>query len=252
MAQQTIFEQKLNAFEQYLKYHSLFTEKKDISNGKQIVVKDNINSAFINIYNNGTVVISGKDSNLKSILEELKNKIGENKADEILKDSNKALNDLKNKGVDEIILKYMEEGLKCLNQKCIFASSVLFGAVSERGIQLLGEAYYSLQKDNKAQERLAKFKKSNISTSFEILLNNLSQDQKVNSEFKDYKSKLEQVFHFYRLARNDVVHPKDIPELNTNSQLFALGALMQYITFITKMISEFKSWNINSTSSSQN
>jgi hypothetical protein len=112
--------------------------------------------------------------------------------------------------VDQVILRYLEEGLTCYKQHLLLASAVMIGGAAEKAMLLLVDAFGNALSDTKAKERYEKETASwLISRKYEALWKRL---ESLASQLPDGLGDnlhviLDRVFDLIRTTRNDAGHP---------------------------------------------
>jgi hypothetical protein len=116
--------------------------------------------------------------------------------------------------VDETIIRYIEESLKCLRTDCLLAAAVTIGCASENAMLLLIEQFGQAITDPKKKQEY-EIQTSNwiISRKYRFFRNSL--DSVAKDLPKDLRDPLEQQLHgafdLIRRIRNDAGHPTGDP-----------------------------------------
>jgi len=112
--------------------------------------------------------------------------------------------------VDQVIIRYLDEGLICYQKNLLFAAAVMIGCAAEKAMLLLIDSYGDAIRDpEKKQDYERETKSFMISHKWEALWKRLGA---VSSSFPiqirdDLGTILERIFDLIRTTRNDAGHP---------------------------------------------
>jgi hypothetical protein len=112
--------------------------------------------------------------------------------------------------VDEVVLRYLEEGLTCYRQYLLLAAAVMIGCAAEKVMLLLVDAFGRAISDTKAKEKYEKEIASwLISRKYEALWKRLESlaGQLPSGLGDNLHVILDRVFDLIRTTRNDAGHP---------------------------------------------
>jgi len=116
--------------------------------------------------------------------------------------------------VDETIVQYVEESLKCLQMDCLLAAAVTLGCASEKAILLLIEQFGKAISDPKKRKCYEKETGSRIiSNKYNVFRKNIDKVAKdLPKELRNpLESQLHGIFDLIRRIRNDAGHPTGEP-----------------------------------------
>ncbi|MDR1706261.1 MAG: hypothetical protein LBS19_16500 [Clostridiales bacterium] len=153
--------------------------------------------------------------------------------------------------IDEWILYYVSEALKCFNANCLDASTIMLGLANEKLIKLMIESLisyldmYYLKYNMKALQDYRKI--SEGYNAYKNALEHINEEKKSSQPEKAFLSsydafkRIESTVHseFLRITRNEVAHPNEIRKER-------IETLMLFMTFIPycknqyEMIAYFK------------
>lgn len=121
--------------------------------------------------------------------------------------------------LDAVVEAYYKESIRALQEDLLLSSAFALGVSSERAIIILSEAirdFINEETDRKQFEDAERSIKKLRNYSIERL-NNIRRKYPTEKDlFKDIDSKLETYFTYYRLTRNEVGHPDQVPKLDSD------------------------------------
>lgn len=137
--------------------------------------------------------------------------------------------------VHQDVIRYLEEALRCFRTSCFFATAVMIGCATEKGILQLIETFGdALQKDQEKTQYKNKTKKGLIKDKYGVLRNCLlPKKPSLPPELRDgLEVKLDQIFSLIRTIRNDAGHPTstiiDKETVHANLLLFPINCRLVY------------------------
>ena len=225
-----------------------YVEKEEL-NAFRFDIRYGKSSAIFKIYTTGTIQVQGGESNLKETLLKLKKAIQNNEilADEILPFEIEKFPETLQKSIpsiDPVIIRFLSEAILCYKANSLLGCSFLLGAASEKAMWLLINSYVAAIENEKNRQKLEsrisnkfiskaydEFKRS-ISSSKSNLPNDLS--------LQDLDTKIESIFQFCRICRNEVGHPQISPNLDRGVLLANMGQFVQYTKAIYNVIDYFE------------
>jgi len=113
-------------------------------------------------------------------------------------------------GIDEVIVRYLEECLSCFRKNLLLAAAVMLGGAAEKAILLLVQAYGDSLSDSGEKEQYEKETKSFIiNRKWKALWDRLEPlaSSLPNGLGDDLGTILERVFDIIRSTRNEAGHP---------------------------------------------
>jgi len=217
-------------------------------NTNRIDVQHGKNTCVVKVYSTGTIQVQGVDSKLKEALvkakEAIENEeaIGEMLPFEIEKFPEMLQERIPN--IDPVIVRFISEAIISVKAGSNLGCALLLGGASEKAIYLLIDRYTDAIKDERNKERL----KSRISGKFISKVFNSFKKSYKSSKNKpegmgwtnDLEVKIEQIFQFCRICRNEAGHPHLPPNLDKGVLLANMGQFVKYIEDIYKMMEYYK------------
>jgi hypothetical protein len=218
-----------------------YCDKLTVRSGSQI--------AYVSVYNSGKIVIGGKDSPLKSLLEEMKRAIEAGEAvpgqalpfeiDRFPETIRERVPDC-----DPIIVRFIEEAIRCVRADALLASAFMIGAASEKAISLLIQTFGDSIVDQTNRERFfSKVNNRAISKKYEEFLASYNGCHSKPTEpvlSQDLDIIIGSMFQFCRITRNEVGHPQIVPDLDRGVILANLAHFITYIERIYALMRHFR------------
>lgn len=216
------------------------TNRIDVTHGKY--------KCFVKVYSTGTIQIQGSESKLKAALSEAKDAIENEEAiGEMLPfEIEKFPETLQERipSIDPVIVRFISEAIISVKAGSNLGCAFLLGGASEKAIYLLIDIYTDAIKDEKNKEKF----KSRISGKFVSKVFNSFKNSYKSSKNKpegmgwtnDLEVKIEQIFQFCRICRNEAGHPHLPPNLDKGVLLANMGQFVKYIEDIYKMMEYYK------------
>ncbi len=212
----------------------------DVQNGKSKCV--------VKVYNTGTIQLQGGDSKLKESLEKAKEAVeneetlGEllpfeiERFPEILKENTP--------NIDPIIVRFLEEAIITIKAGSNLGCAFLLGGASEKAIYILIETYKNAIDDDILRTKFeSRISNKFISKIFIEFKNSYKASQNKPTGFgwtNDIEVKIEQIFQFCRITRNESGHPHLPPNLDKGVLLANMGQFVKYIEDLYEMIDYYK------------
>ncbi len=220
-----------------------FTESAE-QNCKRLDVQHGKAHCAVKVYNTGTIQLQGTDSKLKEALNEAKSAVeNEESIGEMLPFEIERFPELLKERIptiDPVIIRFIEEAIVTVKAGSNLGCAFLLGGASERAILLLVDTYAKAIPD----ERMRASFTSRTSNKFIA---------KVFEEFKgswksslnkpkgygwtnDIEIKVEQLFQFCRICRNEAGHPHLPPNLDKGVLLANMGQFVKYVEDMYELI----------------
>lgn len=208
----------------------------DVSHGKF--------SCVVKVYGTGTIQVQGQKSKLFDSLTEAKTAIeNEEEIHELLPfEIEKFTETLKTNipHIDPIIVRFIDEAIGCFKGNSLLGCAFLLGAASEKAIWTLIETF-GLSIDDKInrEKYFSRVGKGSISRAFDEFKKSFGGCKTKPQNFdltQDLQIKIEAVFQFCRICRNEVGHPQIVPNLDKGVILANLGQFTKYIETIYGLI----------------
>jgi len=243
----TIQEKKYSQLLSFVKAQKLTFEEKDEGGGK--IKRVNINhgksKCIVKVYHTGTILVQGSNTSLKQAIEKAKEAIENEKIikDVLPVDIEKFPDLLKEKvpDIDDVAFKFIEETLFAIKSNAILSAFFMLGAASEKVILNLIDAYgNAIENDAKREkflkERIGKFFISRKFEEFKKSYKCSSPKPPMFQTDQDFEIKIEAIFQFCRICRNEVGHPQIVPDIDKGILLANLGQFIKYIETVYSLI----------------
>lgn len=214
----------------------------------KITIKNGSQTAYVSIFNTGSINVGGKNSPLKELLEKMKDAIatentipGQTLPFEI--DNFPETIKTRVPDCDPVIVAFIAEAIQCFRSEAIIASAFMLGAASEKAINLLIYAYAdSITDDSKKQKFLSRVNNRMISIKYKEFENSYKscKSRPVDPVIsQDLEVLIGTIFQFCRVTRNEIGHPQIVPDLDKGVLLANLGCFVTYIERIYRLMKHF-------------
>jgi hypothetical protein len=208
----------------------------DVSHGKF--------SCVVKVYGTGTIQVQGQKSKLYDSLIEAKTAIeNEEEIHELLPfEIEKFTETLKTNipHIDPIIVRFIDEAISCFKANSLLGCAFLLGAASEKAIWILIDTFgLSIDDQTNRDKYVSRVGKGSISRAFDEFKKSFGGCKTKPQNFdltQDLQIKIESVFQFCRICRNEVGHPQIVPNLDKGVILANLGQFTKYIETIYGLI----------------
>lgn len=236
----------------YIERSGFSFQEKNEKRCKRLDVQKGKSKCFIKVYKNGTIQVQGADSNLKQTLIKAGNAIEneENLGDILPFEIERFPIVIKERvpTVDPIIIRFIEEAITTIKAGSNLGTAFLLGGASEKAIRLLIDVYISAIADEKMRDRLIQ-RTSNkfISKVFDEFKHSWKSSLNKPKEYgwtNDIEVKIEQIFQFCRICRNESGHPHLPPNLDKGVLLANMGQFVKYIEDLYGMIDYYKNTKV--------
>ncbi len=222
--------------------------EKDESHAKRIDVTLGKNNCIVKVYTNGTIQVQGKDCELKDCLNQAKKAIeNESPIGELLPFEIERFPDLLRERIpeiDAIIVRFVQESIICIKAGSLLGCAFLIGAASEKAVLLLVETYASAIQDEKARQKFRdRISSRFISRMFDEFKRSLkaSKNKPTDQDWtQDIEIKIENIFQFCRICRNESGHPHLPPNLDKGVLLANMGQFVKYVEDLYKLVRFYK------------
>lgn len=220
-----------------------FTES-DEQNCKRIDVRNGKAKCVVKVYSTGTIQLQGAESKLKQSLQQAKEAV-ENEEDigEVLPFEIERFPEVLRErisGVDPIIVRFVEEAILTLKAGSNLGCAFLLGGASEKAILLLVDAYAKAIPDEAMRNRfVSRTSGKFISKVFDEFKGSWKSSTNKPSGYgwtNDIEIKIEQVFQFCRICRNEAGHPHLPPNLDKGVLLANMGQFVKYVEDLYELI----------------
>lgn len=208
----------------------------DVSHGKF--------SCVVKVYETGTIQVQGQKSKLYDSLTEAKTAIeNEEEIHELLPfEIEKFTETLKTNipHIDPIIIRFIDEAICCFKANSLLGCAFLLGAASEKAIWTLIDTFgLSINDQTNREKYFSRVGKGSISRAFEEFKKSFGGCKTKPRNFdltQDLQIKIEAVFQFCRICRNEVGHPQIVSNLDKGVILANLGQFIKYVETIYGLI----------------
>jgi hypothetical protein len=224
-----------------------FEEKVEI-NAKRIDIRVGADSCVTKVYTTGKIQNQASpQSRLKIIMDQLKAALEKGDAAvagflpfEIESFPDTLAQRIPN--IDPVIIAYLTEAIACAKGELLCASAFLLGAASEKAVWLMIDAYGNAIGDEKNR---AGFKQRTggkfISRAYDEFRNSFKscQTKPADAALQEWEVKIDAIFQFYRLSRNEVGHPQIVPHVEKGALIANMGQFVTYVDTIYQLINYF-------------
>ncbi len=211
-------------------------------------VKHGKHKCAVKVYSTGTIQLQGGTSKLKEALEQAKKAIeneeaiGEMLPFEIEKFPEILQERIPN--IDPIIIRFIREAIISIKAGSNLGCAFLLGGASEKAICLLIDTYTNAIKDEALRDKFrARVSRKSISKVFDLFKNSYKSSKNKPHGMgwtNDLEIKIEQIFQFCRICRNESGHPHLPPNLDKGVLLANMGQFVKYIEDLYEMLEYYK------------
>ncbi|MGH7519077.1 MAG: hypothetical protein ACREOC_16705 [Gemmatimonadales bacterium] len=243
----------LASVEAFLARQKLDYEPAEEQYGEKLTVRSGAQTVPVSVFNSGRIVVGGKESALKQLLEQMRIALEAGDAlpgqalpfeierfPEVIRE--RVLD------VDPVIVRFIEEAIACLKANALLATAFMLGAASERAINLMIQTYLESVKDPTNKERLAsRLNGRAISRRYEEFERSYGGCKSKPTDpalANDLTVVLGSVFQFCRITRNEVGHPQIVPDLDRGVLLANLAHFVTYIERVCGLMNHFKTQGV--------
>jgi hypothetical protein len=218
------------------------------SSCKRIDVKSGKFSSCVKVYETGTIQVQGAESNLKAALLQAKTAIenGENMGDMLPFEIERFPEILKERisNIDPVIVRFIEEAIISVKAGSNLGCAFLLGGASEKTIYLLIDTYTKAIKDETLRNKfISRTSGRFISKIFDEFKQSFKSSQNKPQGYgwtNDLEIKVEQVFQFCRICRNEAGHPHLPPNLDKGVLLANMGQFIKYVEDLYELIAYYE------------
>lgn len=236
----------------YVERNKFSFQEKDEQGCKRLDVQNGKAKCVVKVYLTGTIQIQGAESKLKAALSQAKDAVeNEENIGEMLPFEIERFPEVLRENipdVDPIIVRFIEEAIVTIKAGSNLGCAFLLGGASEKAIYILIDAYTQAIPDQAMRGRfVSKTSKKFISKVFEEF--KASWKSSINKPHgygwtNDIEVKIEQIFQFCRICRNESGHPHLPPNLDKGVLLANMGQFVKYIEDMYGMINYYKENNV--------
>jgi hypothetical protein len=215
----------------------------------KVTVRSGANVAHVSVFNTGKMVVGGKGSPVKDLLEKMKAGIEAGTAlpgqmlpfeiDKFPTTIQERVPDC-----DPVIIRFVAEAIKCLQADALLGAAFLLGAASEKAISILIQSYVDgITNETNHSKLVSRLAQRVISKKWEEFLASFKGCQNKPADLvlsQDMDVILGNIFQFCRITRNEVGHPQIVPDLDRGVLLANFGQFVKYIERVYGLVAHFK------------
>lgn len=198
----------------------------------------------VKVYKTGTIQIQGVESKLRASLTEAKTAIeNEEAVGELLPFEIERFPEVLTESiptVDPIIVRFVAEAIMSIKAGSLLGCAFLLGGASEKSILLLIDAYTVAIDDETLRSKFAsRISGKFISKSFDEFKRSFKSSKNKPNGYgwtNDLEIKVEQIFQFCRICRNESGHPHLPPNLDKGVLLANMGQFVKYVADLYELI----------------
>lgn len=243
-----IQEKNYSQIKSFVDQNQWSNQEKDEANCKRIDVKNGKFSCVVKVYETGTVQIQGAESKLHEALIEAKKAIeNEENIGEILPFEIERFPEVlkeRVQSIDPIIVRFIAEAIVAIKAGSNLGCAFLLGGASEKAIYLLIDTYTSAIKDETLRKKfISRTSGKFISRAFDEFKGSFKSSQNKPTGYgwtNDLEIKIEQIFQFCRICRNEAGHPHLPPNLDKGVLLANMGQFVKYIEDLYQLIGYYQ------------
>jgi hypothetical protein len=215
----------------------------------KVEARSGAKKATISVYNSGKIVVGGQDSPLKQLLDQMKSGLESGDAlpgQALPFEIDKFPQTIKERvpECDPVIIRFVEEAIRCVRADALLAASFMIGAASERAINLLIHTYAdSIADQTNRTKLLDRLSNRMISKKYEEFLRSYKNCKSRPSDpvlAQDLDVVIGTMFQFCRITRNEIGHPQIVPDLDRGVLLANLGNVVTYVERVYALMSHFR------------
>lgn len=215
----------------------------------KISIRSGQHRASVNVYNSGKIVVGGKASPLKDLLDQMKQGIeagGTLPGHALPFEIDRFPQTIKERvpECDPVTIRFVEEAITCFRAEALLGCAFMIGAASERAIGLLMQTFGDCIGDESNRNKyFSKMNNRMISKKFDefsACYRGCKSHPADAALSQDLDVLIGSMFQFCRITRNEVGHPQIVPDLDKGVLLANLGHLVTYIERIYGLIHHFK------------
>lgn len=244
-------EQNADALENYFRSAAIEFVRAQEGEAVRFDARHGRHRAVVKTYSTGVVLVQGADSPLRSTLLHIKktlesgNTIGGNPPMDVTDIG--ALLRRRVSGIDDTVVRLVEEAALCLGAGSSLGCAFLLGAASEKAILALIDTYGTALPPSPRDEFRRRMERSNIARQFDLFVQSMKASRNRPEGFAghmDVERKLEILFHQVRMCRNEVGHPRIIPDLRAEAQKATLEIFDTYLQDVYALIAYYSTHSV--------
>jgi hypothetical protein len=239
-----IMESNYAQMKSYIERNKFPFAEKEEQGCKRLDVQHGKAKCAVKVYTTGTIQLQGADSKLKQSLDEAKNAV-ENEEDlgEVLPFEIERFPEVLSENIpniDPIIVRFVAEAIVSLKAGSNLGCAFLLGGASEKAFFLLVDTYAKAIPDETMKGRFTSRTSGKfISKVYDEFKNSWKSSLNKPTGYgwtNDIEIKIEQIFQFCRICRNEAGHPHLPPNLDKGVLLANMGQFVKYVEDLYAMI----------------
>ncbi|MEH1826890.1 MAG: hypothetical protein V7L22_16260 [Nostoc sp.] len=215
---------------------------------KRIDIQNGKSSSCVKVYETGTIQVQGAESRLKEALNQAKAAIEneEGIGDMLPFEIERFPELLKERitNIDPVIVRFIQEAIITVKAGSNLGCAFLLGGASEKAIYLLIDAYTKAIKDETLRNKfISRTSGKFISRIFEEFKQSFRSSKNKPQNYgwtNDLEIKIEQIFQFCRICRNEAGHPHLPPNLDKGILLANMGQFVKYVEDLYELIAYYE------------
>jgi len=231
-----IQEKNYSLVKSYIERQSWTVEETNEGATKRLDCRHGKYECNVKVYTNGSIQVQGKDSKLKECLLKAKDAIeNEEPLGELLPFEIERFPELlaeRIPEIDPVIVRFVREAIVCLKANSLLGCAFLLGGASEKAILLLIEKYtHAIDDPEQRGKFISRVSGKFIAKSFDEFKRSYKSSKNKPEGFgwsNDLETKIEGIFHFCRICRNETGHPHLPPNLDKGVLLANMGQFVKY------------------------
>lgn len=247
-----IMESNYAQMKSYVERNKFSFQEKDEQGCKRLDVQNGKAKCVVKVYSTGTIQIQGAESKLKAALSQAKEAVeNEENIGEMLPFEIERFPAVIRENVpdvDPIIVKFIEEAIITIKAGSNLACAFLLGGASERAVLMLIDTYANAIEDETLKTKfISRISGKFISKKFDEFKASWQGSQNKPQGYAwnhDLEIKLEQIFQFCRICRNEAGHPQLPPNLDKGVLLANMGQFVKYIEDLYELVRYYQSTKV--------
>ncbi|MFA4936416.1 MAG: hypothetical protein WC568_11325 [Candidatus Methanoperedens sp.] len=239
-----IMESNYSQMRSYIERNGFPFAETNEQNCKRMDIQHGKSKCIVKVYSTGTIQLQGGESKLKDALDQAKQAI-ENEEDigEVLPFEIERFPQLLHErivDIDPIIVRFMEEAIIAVKAGANLGCAFLLGGASEKAILILIDVYTKAIPDDKMRDQFVSRTSARfISRIFDEFKRSWKSSLNKPDGYiwtNDMEIKIEQIFQFCRICRNEAGHPQLLPNLDKGVLLANMGQFVKYVEDLYELI----------------
>lgn len=239
----------LAAVVSFLSRQKLEFKESDEQHCAKLEVRSGARKATVSVYKTGRIVVGGPETPLRKLLQDMKEgiKAGGFRPGQALPFEIDQFPDTIRERVpecDPVIIRFVDEAIRCMRADALLAAAFMIGAASERAINLLIQTYgEAIRDEGNRNKYFLRINNRMISKRYEGFCASYRSCRSRPSDptlAPDLDVLIAEMFQFCRITRNEVGHPQTVPDLDRDILLANLGKVVTYVERIYALMRHFQ------------